>query len=750
MNNQRKTNKKLVLLLMFSSFLALSSCSCSGESPTSQPTSDSGVTTFVPTSEPSSEPTSIPTSEDSSSPTSMPTSDATSTPTSEPTSLPTSDEPTSIPTSVPSSIPTSDSTSDVTSEPASSDVSTSTSEPTGESSAIPTSSSIPTSEASTSTSSSEPEPELLFTIRADKISLNSSENSFDITFNNTKYTIHYENFSVDGNVMNLNNGKLYFDDFPGVSNVEIILGDDNPYHFEYGFAPRTVSFTSKTFNISRSYYFNDENPSYFSLVSESNLSIESITIVWSGEAGNNPYKDFPNESVEIEKHQYHEKQYAEFPSFPVTEGLTYNLSDDGTYYVVDNSENKMEIGEDNRIVFPSSYKGLPVKQIGYLGFVERWWIFEIYIPSTITKIENEAFSMCGLTKIYWDAENCEDFPARNGIFQPGDSGNHQNIDIIFGPHVKHIPGHLFLPSMMRPNVLPRVNSIKFTSDCQVESIGEYAFYGLESITRIDLPDSVTTIGDYAFYGLGIEEMYIPHLASIGKSAFRFNEKLKHFYFPQSLTSIGEQAFDSCSALLDVDLEDTQVDDIPFAAFKDCASLTKVKFNNRIRTIDDYAFFNCQIEKLILPTQLQIIGESSFSDNTNLKYLFLNEDLTLVGDSAFAGAVYLEDIVITSNSISDFKLNNKVFLKAGTSSGVLSVYIKDVTKLPDNMFYSSALVDNLPSIQNIYFYSMEFIGIRAFYGQNPANVEYFGFESDLEEVSIGIGNDCLKNMNWREE
>ena len=292
----------------------------------------------------------------------------------------------------------------------------------------------------------------------------------------------------------------------GLKQIDLKISS-GAYTVKYGYESENYEFTSKEINTTKAYTFNDDHPTFFKISFKERTVVNSMTISFDLKDYESPFKKIPlSPTIELDEHTYNVKQTVEFPSFEETEGLSYHLSDDGTYYVVDNIDNTMEIGEENRIVFPSYHEGLPVKVIGHLGFTERWWIFEIYIPETIVSIDIEAFSMCGLTKIYWDAENCNDFPARNAIFAPGDDHNHQNIDLVFGPHVKRIPARMMLPSMMTPNVHPIVNSVSFSEDCQIESIGEYAFYGLNNIERIDIPDSVKVIEQYAFYGCGLKEL----------------------------------------------------------------------------------------------------------------------------------------------------------------------------------------------------------------------------------------------------
>ena len=71
-----------------------------------------------------------------------------------------------------------------------------------------------------------------------------------------------------------------------------------------------------------------------------------------------------------------------------TEGLTYTLSSDKTYYSVTGYE-----GTDTDVVIPAEYEGLPVKEIGYSAFQSKA-ITGVEIPEGITTIGNSAFRFC--------------------------------------------------------------------------------------------------------------------------------------------------------------------------------------------------------------------------------------------------------------------------------------------------------------------------------------------------------------------
>lgn len=78
-------------------------------------------------------------------------------------------------------------------------------------------------------------------------------------------------------------------------------------------------------------------------------------------------------------------------------------------------------------------------------------------------------------------------------------------------------------------------------------ICDRAFSWCESLTSINIPDSVTSIGNEAFsWCESLTDINIPHsVTSIGNSAFYECRSLTSINIPNSVTSIGESAFYKC-------------------------------------------------------------------------------------------------------------------------------------------------------------------------------------------------------------
>ena len=92
-----------------------------------------------------------------------------------------------------------------------------------------------------------------------------------------------------------------------------------------------------------------------------------------------------------------------------------------------------------------------------------------------------------------------------------------------------------------------------TFDSDVTTIGNYAFYGCDSLTSVTIGDSVTTIGGSTFYNCtSLTSVNIPDsVTSIGNYAFRGCTGLTSIEVPDSVTEIGYYAFYGCSSLRSV-------------------------------------------------------------------------------------------------------------------------------------------------------------------------------------------------------
>ncbi len=125
----------------------------------------------------------------------------------------------------------------------------------------------------------------------------------------------------------------------------------------------------------------------------------------------------------------------------------------------------------------------------------------------------------------------------------------------------------------------------------VKEIGNEAFDDCDSLTSIEIPNSVTTIGN---------------------SAFSVCTSLTSIEIPNSVTTIGNEAFYWCTSLTSIEIPNS-VTTIGHSAFFNCYSLTSIGIPNSVTTIGSYVFYSCDsLTSIEIPNSVTTIGGREFS------------------------------------------------------------------------------------------------------------------------------------------
>lgn len=251
--------------------------------------------------------------------------------------------------------------------------------------------------------------------------------------------------------------------------------------------------------------------------------------------------------------------------------------------------------------------GEGVTEIKYIAFYGLKGIENIVLPSSLTKIGDEAFRKCEATTI-------------------------------------NIPEN-------------------------VTEIGEYAFASCANLKEIVIPDGVTRIEKYLFRDSGLERITLPDsVESIGKYAFSGCYSLNYLLIGKGLKKIETNAFDSCNALEILDISDTDAWCLVDMEFVDYGSgilphanpmmyadeiysngekLTEWIVPEGITEIKDYLFYGISgVESIILPNSVKTIGNYSFRYGS-MKSVQMTENITDFGVYSFADCNELTAVVIPS-------------------------------------------------------------------------------------------------------
>ena len=170
---------------------------------------------------------------------------------------------------------------------------------------------------------------------------------------------------------------------------------------------------------------------------------------------------------------------------------------------------------------------------------------------------------------------------------------------------------------------PAGKSDTYTITNGVTSIGDYAFYGCESLINVELSDSVTTIESYAFSGCA---------------------SLKSITIPSSVTSIGYGAFTGCKSLTLIIVEEgNKVYHSNKLCLIETASKTVVLGLNgsgiptdgSVTSIGDYAFYNFTLlTSITIPDGITSIGKDAFRGCASLTSITIPDSVTSIGAGAF--------------------------------------------------------------------------------------------------------------------
>ena len=195
-----------------------------------------------------------------------------------------------------------------------------------------------------------------------------------------------------------------------------------------------------------------------------------------------------------------------------TEGIIYDISDDGTYAMVVGYE-----GSATKIKIADAYEGLPVKTIYNYAFYGNKAITSVIIPDSVTSIGVGAFVVCDrLTSVvipgsvtsigdeaFGGCFSLTSVEIPDSVTSIGDLAFYGCTNIIVNEgnkYYKSIDGNLYTKdekTLIQYAIGKQDKS--FIVPDSVTSIGKYVFYNCTGLTSVEIPDSVTSIGESAFY-----------------------------------------------------------------------------------------------------------------------------------------------------------------------------------------------------------------------------------------------------------
>lgn len=284
--------------------------------------------------------------------------------------------------------------------------------------------------------------------------------------------------------------------------------------------------------------------------------------------------------------------------------------------------------------------GEKISRIGHRAFENCQSLQTITIPNSVTSLDDSIFDDCiGLT------------------------------EAIFGNEHKQVPGSMFRGC----------SSLSSFEGQGIELINSYAFSQCNSLSRINIGDSVNKLGDGCFTGC----------SSLEEAKFG------------NVSEIGTQVFSDCTSLKEVQLGG--ISEIKYRAFHNCSSLNSVNIASGAYIIGERAFENCNLKRGLVNNILASateIGEYSFyyalekqPEDENM-WIYITSKTSFIGNNAFYGNSSLKSVVFSGIGSKSLTIDEGAFTSCNLLEHILFDYFDYVPTLTCsalNIFPSSSLV-----------------------------------------------------------
>ena len=192
------------------------------------------------------------------------------------------------------------------------------------------------------------------------------------------------------------------------------------------------------------------------------------------------------------------------------------------------------------------------------------------------------------------------------------------------------------------------------------------------IKKIVLGDGITQIGNFAFAGCtNLQEIVFPQksLKKIKENVFYGCSSLKEFIVPEGVESLGDSSLYGCSSIEKISFPSTLkeipcfsndfeglpklrrvelaegIEKIADGAFCHYKNLKTINLPSTIKEIGEYSFDYSGFVEITIPSNLKKVTRRAFEGDTNLKYVNLEDGVTIIEEDAFRDCTQLQYISI---------------------------------------------------------------------------------------------------------
>lgn len=273
---------------------------------------------------------------------------------------------------------------------------------------------------------------------------------------------------------------------------------------------------------------------------------------------------------------------------------------------------------------------------------------------------------------------------------------------------------------------------------KVTGICSGAFMGMDELTAVVLPDSVTSVGEKAFSACpSLTTVTIGGgVTDIGDLAFSACPALQSFYVSSSnktYSVTNGSLFEGTELVTYAGGKDAEIPlgttSVRRGAFMGKTNIVSVDFpSNGLTTLGDYAFSGCtSLKRAVIPVTVTYTGTGCFASCYGLEEISFSLNCTAIEDDTFHGCTSLYNIIIPSSVTT---IGDSAFLGCSALSGI---YIPPTVKVIGT--------DAIGRIYNVRNESVETVdGFTVHAEKNSAGAEY------AESINIPVAPLKIGDVN----
>lgn len=397
-------------------------------------------------------------------------------------------------------------------------------------------------------------------------------------------------------------------------------------------------------------------------------------------------------------------------------------------------------GTATDVIVSSTVQGKEIKEIGDRAFYGNTTLTSVKLPTSVTKIGAHAFYNCE----YLD--NCR-LPA--GVTTVGEYAFYkcrrlQSVGTISATSIGNgaFMGCLVLSDVAVSNKLQTVGANAFNGCAKITNltftdnltaIGEFAFAGCESLKSLYIGDKMNALGDGALDGCNSNMEVEVNASNIKFSVrdgnlfdkagstlikyFTADKNETEYVIPVAVRAVRANAFSGNAKLEKVVLHDKMREvtrgmlfgmrnlkevvlpylgngnDEIYLAYvfgADSAkengiagryvpsTLNRVELLTKLDAIPDYAFYGCTgLRELVGAEEVTAVGNYAFA-YTGLETITIPQEVETIADTAFYGCEYLTEINVEDGNATYQSKNGLVYSKNGLRLLMVPAELQDIT------------------------------------------------------------------------